>query len=381
LFIPEDDNDHFDPTRSNSDEKPQSMSDDPLETPPNVAKIEFTDVDGVLAAEFGPRAVAYRRLYRESLNYHLGSETPEFPITLSLELVNRCNLSCVMCYTVEHTRPKKTLTLEAVERIFAECGRFGLPALQIAGGGEPLVYKQADKVMSLARSADVMDIFLCTNGVLLTEQLCEFVIRERIARVVVSLDAATPETYRKIRGKDELAGIEANVRRLVALRNEKGARLPLVRVSFCIQPENRHERAAFLEKWKDIVDYVDFQELQDAAHVDEVKEQGFDAPVMERLQPLEKPYCYYPFSMMSIWAGGEVSPCCSWYAKNLIIGNVHETSLKEIWDGPAIAEIRRQLLCGDLNPSCFACLAQRDAESFSTAKEAVGELAAREQEP
>lgn len=351
---------------------------DDIKTPPNVAKIEFTDVDGVLAAEFGPRAAAYRQRYRDSLNYQQGEAPPDFPITLSLELVNRCNLACVMCYTVEHSRPKRALDIDAVARIFDECARHGLPALQIAGGGEPLVYKRADEVMRLARRADIMDVFLCTNGVLLDEAMCDFVIRERVARVVVSMDAATPETYTRIRGKNELARIEANVRRLVAMRRERGARLPLVRVSFCIQPDNRDERRAFLEKWRDVVDYVDFQELQDAAHVDEVKALGFEAPVMRALPPLEKVYCYYPFSMLSVWASGDVSPCCSWYAKNLIVGNAHEKSLKEIWDGPEVAEIRRQLLTGELNPSCRACLAQRDVDSLSTAKSAIREMTARE---
>ena len=319
------------------------MNDTRLSTPPNVAKIEFTDVDSTLEAEFGPRVREYRRAYRESLNYARSPSVPDFPITVSLELVNRCNLSCVMCYTVNHSRKKEAFSTEQIARIFSECAKYGLPALQIAGGGEPLVYKQADEVMRLARRADILDIFLCTNGVLLDERLCDFVIEERIARVVVSLDAATPETYRKIRGKDELALIEENVRRLIAVRNARGSRLPLVRVSFCIQPDNLHERQAFLEKWNGVVDYVDFQEMQDAVHVDEVKEKGFDAGVFKSLKAPEEVYCYYPFSMLSIWSNGDVSPCCSWYAKNLIVGNVHQTSLKEIWDGPEVAEVRQQI--------------------------------------
>ena len=63
-----------------------------------IKKHQFTDIEKILEGEFGRRFVQYRENYYKTLNYDKGEELPKFPLTVSFELVNRCNLECVMCY-------------------------------------------------------------------------------------------------------------------------------------------------------------------------------------------------------------------------------------------------------------------------------------------
>jgi len=185
----------------------------------------------------------------------------------------------------------------------------------------------------------------------------------------VSLDAATPETFKKIRGKDELLRIEANLETLIQAKKDANSKLPVIRLCFCVQEDNIMEQKAFLEKWRGRVDYIDFQEMVDFNDVDDLRDMGYDAFLADDLPTPESTYCAYPFNSLHVWSNGDVTPCCTFFGKALVIGDATKQSLKEIWDGDKMAEIRDQLLTGRLNKVCHVCLSSRDKENFATATE------------
>lgn len=328
------------------------------------------DPVSILAPVFGPRFLEYRENYKKSLNYDTNGYIPDFPLTLTIEPVNRCNLSCVMCYTVNHAGEKHTLELGDIKRIFEECGANQMPALVAGLGSEPLLFKGIRDVLKMAVEARIMDIFLGTNGVLLTDDLSRFLVDQQVARVEISLDAAKPETFRKIRGKDELEKIESNIRNLVRIRNEAGSALPVLRLCFCVQDLNNGEVEEFKAKWKDVADYIDFQQLIDFSKVDEFRGDKAASEVLKPTDASMNTHCAYPFNSLNVWADGNVTPCCTFYAKSeaFILGNIKSSTLKELWDGEAINAIRQQLLSGQPNAVCKACLENRDKESFDSVK-------------
>jgi len=342
----------------------------------HVKSVQYTDVESVLAEEFGERFNQYRVHYHKSLNYDSNGFIPDFPLTVSLELVNRCNLSCVMCYTINHSDPKATFDLPDIEKLMAECGEHSLPAMVVGMGSEALIYKNVRNALAIVRQADVMDVFLGTNGILLTEEISTFLVEQKIARIEVSLDAATPETYEKIRGKNELEKVEANLEKLIEVRKRLGSKLPVIRLCFCVQEGNLHEQKAFLEKWDGKVDYIDFQEMVDFGNVSEFRDtpDALNAPPPTATPP-KSTYCAYPFNSLHVWSDGDVTPCCTFYGKALVIGNVKDQSLKEIWEGKEIKDVRGQLISGNVNPVCYACLTQRESESFAVARETTAKLA------
>ena len=335
-----------------------------------IDRVERVDVEQVLndtlGEMFGERFDRYRGDFRKSLNYDKNGFLPDFPITVGLELVNRCNLSCIMCYTVNHSLPKATLDRDTIEKIMGEAKLDGLSAMQIGLGSEALLYKNIGDVFAAADDAGIMDVFLATNGVLLTDDVCEKIINNNVGRVFVSLDAATRETFKVIRGKDELELIEGNIHRLIAAKERYKSKLPLIRVSFCVQQENLHERQIFADKWRDVVDHVDFQIMSDFTQVDEIANSGeATSPKVYDNSALDEPYCPQPFNRLDIWANGDVTPCCTFYGKNLVLGNIDTKTLKEIWRGDKIEALREEFRTGDLNPNCEMCLAGRDAETFN----------------
>ena len=334
-----------------------------------IQTFSFTNVEEILTDKFGDRFRRYRINYRKSQEYDKNGFLPDFPITVAIELVNRCNLNCIMCYTINHSEKKATLDLDSIRRVLGECGDHELPALVVGMGAEPLLYKQTKDVLAIAREAEVMDVFLGTNGVLLNSTMSEYIVANNIARIEISLDAATPETYEKVRGKDELEKIEENILTLLDIKKRNNSKTPIVRLCFCLQPENAHEREQFIRKWEGLVDYIDIQRLQDVSYIDELREKGdvaSEAKLIDGKSP--EPYCDYPFNSLNIWSNGDVTPCCTFYAKALVAGNVHNSTLKEIWDGAYMSDLREQFHENRLNPTCLTCLAQRDTELFSEAE-------------
>lgn len=349
---------------------------------PNTVTYSFGNWMQVLEKAFGHRWQEYRSNFAASnkKSTALGiANKITFPITLTLELVNRCNLKCVMCWTDNHSMSLGTLSVSDIDNLLREASDAGSPisAVIIGLGAEPILHRDVKEIVSVCLNRGVMDIFFGTNGVLLDEEMALFLIDSGVSRLEVSLDAATRETYKRIRGKDKYEQVERNIRNFISLRNSLNKDLPIVRLAFVVQDLNLHERALFLEKWSDVVDYVDFQQLQDFSSVSERLGKSLDYWVFsdedsqtkaletQKLQDKllrsgaaspDVPFCPYPFNSLNVWGNGDISPCCCFHGRSLVIGNIKDMSLEQAWKSESVDALRREMTDGKLNRVCRTCL-------------------------
>ncbi|MBW1740199.1 MAG: SPASM domain-containing protein [Deltaproteobacteria bacterium] len=86
-----------------------------------------------------------------------------------------------------------------------------------------------------------------------------------------------------------------------------------------------------IEKFQDKVDFIDFQQFKDLRKIKQHK---------------IRRDCKMPFRRPAIFANGDVAPCCSFFSKKLIIGNIQKMTIQEIWDSPAMNRIRDGLISG-----------------------------------
>jgi radical SAM protein with 4Fe4S-binding SPASM domain len=352
-----------------------------MATPSHIKRVAKQNLEEILAEALGPRFherfFTYRRAYHVTLeNDH--SFIPYFPISVLLELHNRCNLDCLMCHSAHRSGARVAIDETTLDRLFAEFKQHALPAIMFGAGDEPLMYKTFDQVLSRASQAEIMDIFVFTNGTLLTPDKAEMLLQAGVTRLFISLDAASEETYGRIRRRNgelispnlnRLEQVEKNIKGALKLRADRQAVLPLVRVSFVVQQDNVHEIEAFCDKWSDTADSV---ELQAHSNYDVIGQLA-EIPEEERWRPVEPALgeppllCSQPFNTVTVWYDGMVSPCCEFMGRNLTVGNVAKETVKEIWHGEKITELRKQFQSGKLNPVCRACLLRREAELFSGA--------------
>ena len=314
-----------------------------------------------LYPKFGKRFTDYRDKYRNYLKDNEHKYLPDYPISVILELVNRCNLECPFCYQGYRNDAKKsTLSIEDLKKLFLEFKKNKLDALLLSQS-EPLLYKDFGKILEMAKESEIMDQFMFTNGTLLNDKNSKIILNSSLTRLFVSIDAATSETYDKVRipvnkktllKENRLKKIEENVINFVNLRNSLNRKIPLVRVSFIALKTNAHEVDRFIEKWIDIVDSVEIQKESSIELYDDLLKKKFNSKKLS----LKKYNCNDPWGQISVNSDGTVGPCCSTVGRNIPIGNILNQSLKEIWEGKKIKAIREGFVNNKPNKVCKLCL-------------------------
>ena len=170
-------------------------------------------------------------------------EVRSSPCMLTLETSSRCNLRCVMCPHAINAvdRPKH---LE--ENLVADLEKFirQSNSIQLHGIGEPLTSPAF--WASLKFLPENCESSINTNLTVLDERRLNDLISSKLKIVNVSLDAARPETYRKIRGYS-FETVIGNIRRLVEERKNRGNKYPLLYMNMTLMRSNIEELPEFID--------------------------------------------------------------------------------------------------------------------------------------
>lgn len=137
------------------------------------------------------------------------------PVMVDVDPVDGvCNLDCEWCCQAASraSRPATFMEVSTMHRLGEFCAQWGVKAWRISGDSEPLLNKHTHELLA-AGNANGIDIGVITNGVFL-DRLDVHALR-RLSYLGVSLDAATPETWARLkRSKPEgFTTILENVRR------------------------------------------------------------------------------------------------------------------------------------------------------------------------
>src|SRR5947209_568871 len=93
------------------------------------------------------------------------------PLSLDINLTNRCNLTCSFCSATPfaHTAKEAELSTSEIAAVFDDAARMGIFVLRL-GGGEPLLRDDIVEVFEASR-AFRFDKLLMTNGLLLSKRV------------------------------------------------------------------------------------------------------------------------------------------------------------------------------------------------------------------
>ena len=259
----------------------------------------------------------YRRLWDETSKLEI---VTDFPLQLDFELNYSCNFSCPMCTWNAETTSRfgkdKWFPFEVWKELIDEAVPKGLKSIRLNQINEPLIRQDIVKFVEYARNAGILDIYFSTNGSLLTEKISRGLIEAGLLRLQVSLDAATEETYNKIRIGGDFNKILSNIDRFLEIRDEMGSKLPTLRVNFVKTSENIHELDQFIEMWEGKADFIGIQDLLGIVDkFDKSKKDGYD-PNVEDFK------CAQPFQHMTVRSNGHILPCCSFFGPDTPIAKL-----------------------------------------------------------
>ena len=195
-----------------------------------------------------------------------------------------------------------------------------------------MLRKDLEEIIRWTKDQGIINIYMVTNGTLLTAKRRESLMQSGLTKLFVSLDAVTEDTYNRQRLSGQFNKVVTNVLAFIKERNETGQQFPLVRVSFLRNQINKHEEKAFQEFWQDKADLIAFQKMN------EIPDRKTSLTIADAEMPSKG--CDLPFKQLVIDDDGEILPCCKLAGKKLPIGNIDTMTLQEAWDSSKMKQLR-----------------------------------------
>src|SRR5215472_38189 len=166
------------------------------------------------------------RRYFEHIAAARGAVAEVEPVCLYLETTNRCNLLCTTCpRTFEALEPPADMDWELFTRIVDQFPRISRVVLH--GVGEPMMVPTLPRMIRYLKDRGTYVLFN-TNATLLTRRKGQELIDSGLDELRISIDAAEPQAFKLVRGRDMFARIVRNIRAFRELQRELGADKPRV---------------------------------------------------------------------------------------------------------------------------------------------------------
>ena len=307
-----------------------------------------------------------------------------YPIMAEIGLSGVCNHKCIFC-CIAHMDYKPSFIEQVLllDRI-KEMKSLGLKSIMLAGNGEPLTHKNFTSIVRKIKSEGI-DIALSTNGVLFTKKIADEIL-DCFSWIRFSISAGTEETYKKIqRGQDgDLQRVLSNIEYASNIKKQRNIKTVLG-VQIVMTPENANEilLLANLAKeyganwftvktvgWNPLdVQYknnVDLNVLASdredlASKLENLSDENYKAIFRSNRFEIEtnaRGYdeCYAAPFYTAIDSNGDVYPCCNMIGvPYAVLGNIHNTSFKNIWDGTRRKEVMQEFAKRKLKDCPLAC--------------------------
>jgi len=359
------------------------------------------------------RAARMRLLSSLSYRFLDGKSAP--PETISLLLTYQCNLHCKMCGQwgergslkgLPSAITKRYLELPIIERLIKEVRSFH-PTITLFGG-EPLLHPQWEEVVKLIKRAGLR-CNMISNGILLKRR-AEEAVRLGLDEIIFSLDGPAAVHDRIRGGKGVFRRALEGFQHLEKVKKKYGKKRPTVNVNTVIWAENYTmlhdivEQAARFGAQTITFHHLIFTDQKTFDETERITQSAlaFNSPdwagfiqdelpgidpemVIEQKRLIEggknvvptffypnltdeeirayyssfsflpssyKQRCLSPWMVAYVLPDGTVKPCLS---LGFAMGDLHEASFTEIWNGARAVQFRRLLKERGYFPVCPRC--------------------------
>jgi len=340
-------------------------------------------------------AAADTRHYFERAGATLGATMEAEPVCLYLETTNRCNLLCTTCpRTYEALEPPADMSWGLFTSIVDQYPRIARVVLH--GVGEPMMVRDLPRMIRYLKARGTYVLFN-TNGTLLGRKRSLELIDSGMDELRISLDAAEPEAFELVRGRDMFDRIVRNVRAFTDLQRQREAATPKVSLWLTGLKETIAQLPAFVRlahtlgvgevHLQRLVYFADGQGLARGeqalfGRLDEEESRAIrDAEALAgelgiffnasgatepeaslKRQDADRPWslCRRPWTLMYFTAHGRALPCCIAPFSlrgydSFTLGDATQQTLQQIWNGERYQAFRRALLSDQPPQACAGC--------------------------
>lgn len=306
-------------------------------------------------------------LFRESIR-----ALEDRPWNLHIETTNACNADCVFCGYQYMERPKKIMTMEVYEAALAQY-------LAIGGGdlllevvvGDPILDPGFLKKIQLARKhPEIRRIETITNGIALHRIGAEKLVESGISKIFLSTAGFDRASYAEIYRSKDYDRMRGNILDLLRANQKAGSPVEIViglrtnrPLEAVMSDPDFQEIKAYgvpidwtfgFDDWRGL---IDFDELP----------KGFVK--REAVTPTES--CFWLYDGPIVFTNGDLGLCgCRDVdAKSeLVVGNILERPLHELWTSPEVRRLRARFATPDKPDICRSCTMYRNLDNLRTFK-------------
>ena len=296
------------------------------------------------------------------------------PHIFNIETTNYCNMTCVMCprtiymkrkniwiddnlfeKLINNIKPYEQKELDNfwhwLEKKYnyssKEVSENGFyfsvvsRCLILHGYGEPFLDKKLIERISLCTEKNIPTYFSCTPATMTIEK-AEKAMKAGLGVLKFSIDALKESEVKKIRGKK--ANHSESIKKildLINLKKEKNYRTVLVPCMIALgnSEKDKEMHKNFLDFWldKDVYAYIKSQDNRWLFEEDHT---------IKNKSHYAKQYCEFPWTSLTVMAEGNVVPCTQISNNEIVLGNINEQSLEEIWNSEKYKEFRKMHITG-----------------------------------
>ncbi len=171
-------------------------------------------------------------------NFLEGGDHPQWPVEIFLEISNVCDLQCAMCAAFSALSPDHFIKLKTSERGFLETADYSAlnSLLQHAllvhcfGYGEPTIHPRFQEILNDVLDYEVLVDFF-TNGMHLTEELCQLMVHKKLFKVVVSFSGTNQQDYENVYLGGKFETVLEGLSRLAQTKKQYHSQYPVIEIN------------------------------------------------------------------------------------------------------------------------------------------------------
>jgi len=287
------------------------------------------------------------------------------PITIDCALTRKCTYKCVYCYGRLQANEEKEISRDVIFRFLDDAAEIGVKAVSFVSDGESTCSPHLYEAITRGKN-NGLDIALGTNGYLLKDERLGDIL-PALTYLRFNISAAGAPRYAQIHGCKEKCFHKVcnTVETCIKIKKEKDLKVT-VGLQMVLLPEFADQIIPLAILGKELgVDYLVIKHCSD----DEIGSLGVDYTQYDKLVDLlreaegysdeeylvkikwtkilsggKRKYsrCYGPPFIIQFSGSGLVAPCGMLFNdkyKKFHIGNIVDTSFKEIWQSDRYWEV------------------------------------------
>lgn len=291
------------------------------------------------------------------------------PISAHVDISSLCNYRCSFCFQADTLGMKEVnlkrgfMEVSLFKKIIDDFSEFPekIKKIKIGNHGEPTLHPSVVEMVAYARSSETSNIVeMFTNGSKLTPEINEGLVSAGLQRINISLEGLTDERYLQVAGtRQNFQEIIDGVKSLYEIKTKANSDLKIyVKIADQAHALKGDGNEIFILTDDEKKYFYDtFTPICDEIFVEKVVPQWAETQLDKQNEVTDKgmygqsikqwkEVCPFIFMYLHFNCDGTVSPCTLDWPRKVVIGNVKDESVKNIWQGASLRELQVAMLAG-----------------------------------